>query len=159
MEKDQVIKFNGNTTGTTVGLINARFSLLWLFSHTGNISGIWYLPDCWRYARNLFTIFTCDTKIKPNYFSGKLATRCWGWLFWFWESSMLCLTAVGTIIIYFEIRWISWLTGTSVSRRSLTCTIRTTVYYQGYLRYFNLFTNSVDFHQGKSSKNLHRISK
>jgi hypothetical protein len=32
----------------------------------------------WRHVRNLFPIFSCDTKIKPNYLSGKQTTRCCG---------------------------------------------------------------------------------
>ena len=54
MEKLTVIKFNemqipyGNAHGTTEVLMSARFGLLWLFSHTGNLSGAWYLPFYWR---------------------------------------------------------------------------------------------------------------
>ena len=46
---------------------------------------------CWRHVRNLFPIFSCDTKIKPNYLSGKQTTRCCGRPFWFLVYCMVHL--------------------------------------------------------------------
>ena len=68
---------------TTEPIIPARFGRMWLFSHISKFSTTWYLCFCWRHVKYLFPIFSCDTKIKRNYLSGKQTTRCCGQPFWF----------------------------------------------------------------------------